>query len=94
MKLEGKVDMQRDASATAGFARVQTSNLTVASSDPDSTVSTAQGKTLDTAAAVALTEPGQKITAVGMHADLGLKTVEMLSQVHTILLPSRHADTP
>ena len=94
MKLEGRVDMQRQPSATNGPARVSTSDLTIASTNPASAVAAAGGKTLQTAAPIAVTEPGKTMHAVGMHADLGLKTVEMLSQVHTILLPSRHAATP
>jgi lipopolysaccharide export system protein LptC len=90
MKLEGKVDMHRLPSATVPPAQLLTSDLTVTSTGPGHTVDVASTKTLQTAALATLSDPGHVMRGVGMKADLGLKTVELLSDVHSILLPSGH----
>lgn len=91
MKLEGKVDMHRLPSPGAPPAQLLTSDLTVTSPGKGQALSSAQGKTMQTAALATITEPGRVVHGVGMQADLGLKTLQLLSDVHWILLPTRHA---
>lgn len=90
MKLDGKVDMHRLPTASATAAKLLTSDLTIASTGKGHAVDAAADKTLQTAALATLTDPGHVMHGVGMRADLGLKTVELLSDVNAILLPSRH----
>ncbi|MGH8041163.1 MAG: LPS export ABC transporter periplasmic protein LptC [Rudaea sp.] len=91
MKLEGKVDMHRLPSAKVPPAQLLTSDLTVTSTGKGQAVSSAQGKTMSTDALATITDPGHVVHGVGMRADLGLKTVQLLSDVHWTLLPSSHA---
>lgn len=91
MKLEGKVDMHRLPGPGTPPAQLLTSDLTVTSPGKGQVLSSAQGKTMQTAALATITEPGRIIHGVGMRADLGLKTLQLLSDVHWILLPSHHA---
>lgn len=90
MKLEGKVDMHRLPTAKVAPVQLLTSDLTVTSVGKGHAVTAAAGKTMQTAALTTITDPGHVVHGVGMKADLGLKTVELLSDVHSILLPSRH----
>jgi lipopolysaccharide export system protein LptC len=94
MKLEGKVQMHRLPTARATPVQLLTSDLTVTSVDKAHAVAAAAGKTMQTAALTTITDPEHVVHGVGMKADLGLKTVELLSDVHSILLPSRHDATP
>lgn len=94
MKLEGKVAMHRLPTATVAPAQLLTSDLTVTTSPKvkDATPPQTREKIMQTAALTTITMPGQVVHGVGMHADLGLKTVQLLSDVHAILLPSQHRD--
>ncbi|HEY7871697.1 MAG TPA: LPS export ABC transporter periplasmic protein LptC [Rudaea sp.] len=91
MKLEGKVDMHRLPGSATPPAQLLTSDLTVTSPGKDQALSSTQGKTMQTQALATITEPGRIVHGVGMQADLGLKTLQLLSDVHWILLPTRHA---
>ena len=92
MKLEGKVDMHRLPGPGTPPAQLLTSDLTVTSPGKGQVLSSAQGKTMRTAALATITEPGHVVHGVGMQADLGLKTVQFLSNVHWTLLPANHAN--
>ena len=94
MKLEGAVDMHRIATATATPVQMVTSDLTVTTSAKEKNGSDhkPREKRMETAALVTITDPGHTERGVGMKADLGLKTMELLSDVHAILLPSHNAE--
>ena len=92
MKLEGKVDMRRLPGPGTPPAQLLTSDLTVTSPGKGQVLSSAQGKTMRTAALATITEPGHVVHGVGMQADLGLKTVQFLSNVHWTLLPANHVN--
>jgi lipopolysaccharide export system protein LptC len=87
MKFEGRVQMRREPTPTVTPVELLTSDLTVTS---DKTSSPPK-KTLETAALATITDPGHIVHGVGMKADLGLKVVELLSDVHWTTLPS-HAE--
>ncbi|MBS0555851.1 MAG: LPS export ABC transporter periplasmic protein LptC [Proteobacteria bacterium] len=91
MKLEGKVDMHRLPTAGSPPAQLLTSDLTVTSPGKGQALSSAQGKTMSTQALATITEPGRVVHGVGLQADLGLKTMQLMSDVHSILLPADHA---
>ena len=91
MKLEGKVDMHRLPGPGTPPAQLLTSDLTVTSPGKGQALSSTQGKTMRTQTLATITEPGRIVHGVGMQADLGLKTLQLLSDVHWILLPTRHA---
>lgn len=91
MKLEGKVDMHRLPGPGTPPAQLLTSDLTVTSPGKGQVISSAQGKTMQTQALATITEPGRVVHGIGMQADLGLKTLQLLSDVHWILLPANHA---
>ena len=91
MKLEGKVDMHRLPGPGTPPAQLLTSDLTITSPGKGQALSSAQGKTLQTQAPATITEPGRVVRGVGLQADLGLKTVQLMSDVHSTLLPSDHA---
>lgn len=91
MKLEGKVDMHRQPGPGTSPAQLLTSDLTVTSPGKGQALSSAQGKTMQTAAPATITEPGRVVRGTGLQADLGLKTLQLLSDVHWTLLPSDHA---
>ena len=78
MKFEGQVQMRREPTPTVTPVELLTSDLTVTS---DKTSSPPK-KTLETAALATITDPGHIVHGVGMKADLGLKVVELLSDVH------------
>ena len=91
MKLEGKVEMHRLPGPGTPPAQLLTSDLTVTSPGKGQALSSAQGKTMQTQALATITEPGRVVHGVGLRADLGLKTVQLMSDVHSTLLPSDHA---
>lgn len=78
MKFEGQVRMRRQPTATVTPVELQTSDLTVTS---DKSASPPK-KTLETAALATITDPGHVVHGVGMKADMGMKVVELLSDVH------------
>lgn len=92
MKLEGKVDMHRLPGPGTPPAQLLTSDLTVTSPGKGQALSSAQGKTMQTQALATITEPGRVVHGVGMQADLGLKSLQLLSDVHWTLLPANHAN--
>ena len=92
MKLEGKVEMHRLPGPGTAPAQLLTSDLTVTSPGKGQVLSSAQGKTMQTRALATITEPGRVVRGVGMQADLGLKTLQLLSDVHWTLLPANHAN--
>jgi lipopolysaccharide export system protein LptC len=85
MKFEGQVQMRREPTPTVTPVELLTSDLTVTS---DKTSSPPK-KTLETAALATITDPGHIVHGVGMKADLGLKVVELLSDVHWTASPSQ-----
>lgn len=92
MKLEGKVEMHRLPGPGSAPAQLLTSDLTVTSPGMGQALSSAQGKTMQTQALATITEPGRVVHGVGMQADLGLKTLQLLSDVHWTLLPANHVN--
>ena len=92
MKLEGKVEMHRLPGPSSAPAQLLTSDLTVTSPGMGQALSSAQGKTMQTQALATITEPGRVVHGVGMQADLGLKTLQLLSDVHWTLLPANHVN--
>lgn len=93
MKLEGKVEMHRVPSAKVTPVELLTSDLTVttAARAKGSSQPKSKEKTLETAALTTITDPSHIAHGVGMKADLGMKVVELLSDVHWISLPQNHA---
>jgi lipopolysaccharide export system protein LptC len=94
MKLEGAVDMHRIPTATVTPVQMVTSDLTVTTSpkEKNTTDPKPREKRMETAALVTITDPGHTERGIGMKADLGLKTMELLSDVHAILLPASNAE--
>ena len=84
MRFEGNVQMRREPTATVTPVELQTSDLTVTS---DKSMSPPK-KTLETAALATITDPNHVVHGVGMKADLGLKVVELLSDVHWTANPA------
>jgi len=97
MKLEGKVAMYRVPTAKVTRVDILTTDLTV-TTDPK--LKDASGKTIadgphrdkrmETAAPTTIIDPNNVSHSIGMKADLDLKTVELLSNVHTISMPAQH----
>lgn len=97
MKLEGHVLMHRVPSEKVDRVDIDTSDLTI-TTDPK--LKDARGhplanaphrdKRMETAAPTKIWNESTVSTGVGMKADLDLKTVEMLSEVHMISLPGKH----
>lgn len=94
MKLEGAVDMHRIPTATVTPVQMITSDLTVTTSPKEKNAADhkPREKRMETAALVTITDPGHTERGVGMKADLGLKTMELLSDVHAILSPAHDAE--
>lgn len=94
MKLEGAVEMHRIPTATVTPVQMITSDLTVTTSpkEKNATDPKPREKRMETAALVTITDPGHTERGVGMKTDLGLKTMELLSDVHAILLPTHNAE--
>lgn len=96
MKLEGKVAMHRVPTEKAAPVEILTSDMTV-TTDPKQkdtrgrTVADGphRDKRMETAAPTTLIDPNNVSHSIGMKADLDLKTVELLSDVHTISLPAK-----
>ena len=95
MKLEGKVLMHRVPTDKAEQVDLATSDLTV-TTDPKA--KDAQGKIvagghrdkrMETAAPTTISNANAISRSVGMKADLDLKTIEQLSDVHTISYPGK-----
>ena len=84
MRFEGNVQMRREPTATVTPVELQTSDLTVTS---DKSMSPPK-KTLETGALATITDPNHVVHGVGMKADLGLKVVELLSDVHWTANPA------
>ena len=77
MKLEGDVAMQRTPGAEVGPATIRTSELQVRPKD----------RTLETAAATRIEQPGSILRGTGMRGDLNAKVLELLSDVHNTFEP-------
>ena len=80
MKLLGRVEMHRAAEAQEEPIDVVTSDLTTYP----------KKKTMETAAAATITQPGSILHGTGMRGDLNDKTLELLSDVSSTL-QSKHA---
>lgn len=80
MKLLGHVEMHRAADAQTGAIDVVTRDLTTFP----------KKKTMETAAAATITQPGSILRGTGMRGDLNDKTLELLSDVSSTL-QSKHA---
>ena len=79
MKLQGKVEMHREASDDVKPVEVATSDLTTWPRD----------KKMETAAPATITQPGSILHGIGMRGDLNTKVLELLSDVHSTLQPRR-----
>lgn len=79
MRLEGAVEMHRDASATEKAARIVTADLLCWPKD----------KKLQTEAPTQITQPGSILRGTGMRGDLNSKVLELLSDVHNTFEPTR-----
>ncbi|MBS0516751.1 MAG: LPS export ABC transporter periplasmic protein LptC [Proteobacteria bacterium] len=96
MKLEGKVLMHREPTDKAERVDLDTNDLTI-TTDPK--LKDAQGhpvanaphrnKRMETAAPTRIVETDNTAYGVGMKADLDLKTVELLSDVHIVSMPGK-----
>jgi hypothetical protein len=86
--------MHRVPTATVTPVQMITSDLTVTTSpkEKNATDPKPREKRMETAALVTITDPSHTERGVGMKADLGLKTTELLSDVHAILLPTHNAE--
>lgn len=83
MKLQGHVEMHREAIGDVKPVDVVTTDLTTWPKD----------KKMETAAPATITQPGSILRGVGMRGDLNTKVLELLSDVHAILEP-KHAASP
>ena len=81
MKLEGHVEMHRQATAKVQPADIVTSDLTTWPKD----------KKMETAAPVTMTDPDTVLSGTGMKSDLGLKVMELFANVHSVMQP-KHAN--
>jgi lipopolysaccharide export system protein LptC len=90
MKFEGRVQMRRQPTATVTPVELITSDLTVTS---EKTASPPK-KTLETAALATITDPNHVVHGVGMKADMGMKVVELLSDVHWTANPANEIANP
>ena len=79
MKLQGHVEMHRDAGGDRKPVDVVTRDLTTWPKD----------KKMETAAPTTITQPGSILSGVGMRGDLDAKVLELLSDVHSTLQPKR-----
>jgi len=88
-RLEGKVQMHRVPSDTVTPVRLLTSDLTVTSTPrpKGNTNSAPQERKMRTDALTTIIAPNNVVHGVGMRADLEMKTVELLSDVHSISIP-------
>ena len=90
MKFEGNVQLRREPTPNVTPVELVTSDLTVTS---DKTASPPK-KTLETAALATITDPNRVVHGVGMKADLGMKVVELLSDVHWTANPANESANP
>ncbi len=92
MRLEGKVEMHRLPTATVSPVQLLTSDLTITTTPKDkkAPVPPPPEKRLNTAALTTIIDPNHVAHGIGMKADMELKVVELLSDVHWISLPSQH----
>ena len=79
MKLQGHVEMHREAGGDGKPVDVVTRDLTTWPKD----------KKMETAAPATITQPGSILSGVGMRGDLNAKVLELLSDVHSTLQPKR-----
>ncbi len=79
MQLEGRVDMQRSPSPDVAAARITTSELLVRPKQ----------RTLETAAAAQISQPGSILRGTGLRGDLNSKVLELLSDVHNTFEPRK-----
>lgn len=80
MKLEGHVVMRRTPDADTQPATITTTDLTAHPRE----------KTIETAAAAQITQPGSILRGTGLRGDLNSKVLELLSDVHNTFEPTRH----
>jgi len=90
MKFEGRVQMRRQPTATVTPVELKTSDLTVTSEKNASPPK----KTLETAELATITDPGHVVHGVGLKADMGMKVVELLSDVHWTANPANETANP
>ena len=79
MKLEGHVIMRRTEDADTQPATITTADLIAHPND----------KTIETAAAAQITQPGSILRGTGLRGDLNSKVLELLSDVHNTFEPTR-----
>lgn len=77
MKLQGHVEMHRQAVGKSKAVDLVTTDLTTWPKD----------KKMETAAAATIAQPGSILRGVGMRGDLNDKTLELLSDVHSTIEP-------
>lgn len=89
MRFEGKVRMDRVPTPKVTPVELLTSDLTVTTTPKvkGSTEPKTHEKKMETAALTTITDPGHVAHGVGMKADMELKVVELLSDVHWISQP-------
>lgn len=81
MKLQGHVEMHRQDSDKVKPIDVVTTDLTTWPKD----------KKMETAAPATITQQGSILKGIGMRGDLNTKTLELLSDVHSIIEPKNSA---
>jgi len=96
MKLEGKVLMHRVPTEKVNQIDLATRDLTI-TTDPKAKdaqgkfiAGTHRDKRMETVAPTTISDANTISRSVGMKADLDLKTIELLSDVHTISYPGNH----
>lgn len=77
LKLVGKVDMVRPATARTSPAEVHTADATIWTKD----------KRMASAAPSVIQQPGRILRGIGMKADMTTHSLELLSDVHATLTP-------
>jgi lipopolysaccharide export system protein LptC len=79
LKLQGPVEMHREAFADAPAARMQTADVTA----------WPKQNRLETAAPAQMVQGGTRISGIGMRADLNDKHLELLDDVHATFSPRK-----
>lgn len=79
LKLQGPVEMQREAFGDAPAARIQTADVTA----------WPKQNRLETAAPAQMVQGGTRISGIGMRADLNDKHLELLDDVHATFPPRK-----
>ncbi len=79
LKLQGPVEMHREAFADAPVARIQTADVTA----------WPKQNRLETAAPAQMVQGGTRISGIGMRADLNDKHLELLDDVHATFPPRK-----